>query len=188
MKKFVEVLKFKDLAIMPWKNGQGITHELEIQPINSSLKSLDFSYRISFAHIKGENEFSLFPGFNRILTIVKGDGIKFNEKKLKKNEFIQFHGEEKIVSNLLNSNCEVMDLGIIYNPQKVDIKFEKIKVVNDFQIINNKNQTTYLVLLDEKMQFNDYLLCNFDTIKILTELKMQLDNENNFIKITIQNK
>lgn len=57
---------------MPWKNGGGITHELWRTPRQSS----EFDLRISIAEVAESGPFSLFPGVDRIITLLSGRGFR----------------------------------------------------------------------------------------------------------------
>jgi environmental stress-induced protein Ves len=59
--------------LMRWKNGGGMTCEIQRFPQDSSLDSFD--WRISVATVQQANEFSLFPGVDRSLAILEGKGI-----------------------------------------------------------------------------------------------------------------
>lgn len=117
---------FKNLIPTPWKNGQGTTYQLDIYPANSSIAENNFDYRISFAEINGQNNFSKFLNYQRYLTVVLGDGIKFNQEELLQNQIILFNGDLDVESDILNS-ISVLDLGVIFNPQKVSAEMFLIK-------------------------------------------------------------
>lgn len=55
---------------MPWKNGQGATHEIAVHPTNASLDN--FAWRISLAQVNAPGPFSVFPDCDRTLCVVKG--------------------------------------------------------------------------------------------------------------------
>ena len=59
---------------MPWKNGGGTTTEIAVHPQGSSLDAFD--WRISMAHVGGDGPFSSFPGIDRTLAVLRGDGIR----------------------------------------------------------------------------------------------------------------
>jgi len=59
--------------LMRWKNGGGMTCEIQRFPQDSSLDSFD--WRVSVATVQQANEFSLFPGVDRSLAILEGKGI-----------------------------------------------------------------------------------------------------------------
>ncbi|SKA29789.1 HutD/Ves family protein [Consotaella salsifontis] len=58
---------------MPWKNGGGETAEIAVFPPNAGLE--EFGWRISMAHVATDGLFSAFPGIDRTLTVIEGDGI-----------------------------------------------------------------------------------------------------------------
>jgi environmental stress-induced protein Ves len=56
---------------MPWKNGGGITCEVAVFP-----EAGDFLWRLSLATVASDGPFSSFPGVDRTLTVLEGDGIE----------------------------------------------------------------------------------------------------------------
>lgn len=59
---------------MPWKNGGGETTEIAVSPASAGLDGLD--WRISMAAVAVDGPFSAFPGIDRTLSILEGDGLK----------------------------------------------------------------------------------------------------------------
>jgi uncharacterized protein len=57
----------------PWKNGGGITTELAISPQNADLS--DFVWRVSIAEVEADGPFSLFPGSDRTIMLIEGNGM-----------------------------------------------------------------------------------------------------------------
>ena len=55
---------------MPWKNGQGSTTELAVEPPGATLD--DFLWRVSIAELRAPGPFSTFPGYDRIITQLDG--------------------------------------------------------------------------------------------------------------------
>lgn len=58
---------------MPWKNGGGVTTEIAVFPPGAGLD--DFSWRISMARVEADGPFSLFPGVDRTLMLLDGEGL-----------------------------------------------------------------------------------------------------------------
>lgn len=108
----MKIHSLAQLPRKPWKNGQGMTTELAIEPPGANFSEEKFQWRISCAEVKGSNDFSQFKGYTRSLTVWKGDGILLNGKKLEAFVPYQFSGEEKIYCELIKS--EIIDLGVIY--------------------------------------------------------------------------
>jgi len=57
----------------PWKNGGGETREIVCRPAGSG--SENFAWRVSVARINSDGPFSLFPGVDRVITLLEGKGI-----------------------------------------------------------------------------------------------------------------
>jgi environmental stress-induced protein Ves len=55
---------------MPWKNGQGSTTELAVEPLGAALDAFD--WRLSIAELRGSGPFSTFPGYDRIIVQLDG--------------------------------------------------------------------------------------------------------------------
>jgi environmental stress-induced protein Ves len=58
---------------MPWKNGGGETAEIAVFPEGAGLD--DFDWRVSMALVEAGGPFSLFPGVDRTLSILEGEGM-----------------------------------------------------------------------------------------------------------------
>ncbi|KQV65111.1 HutD family protein [Rhizobium sp. Root1220] len=67
------VLRASTYRRMPWKNGGGETVEIAISPEGAALS--EFDWRISMATVATDGPFSIFPGIDRTLSIIKGDGM-----------------------------------------------------------------------------------------------------------------
>ncbi|MCV3738261.1 HutD family protein [Rhizobium sp. TRM96647] len=59
---------------MPWKNGGGETVEVAVFPEDSDLA--DFGWRVSMATVASDGPFSLFPGIDRTLALLSGQGME----------------------------------------------------------------------------------------------------------------
>lgn len=55
----------------PWKNGGGVTHELYREAHGSG-----FSLRVSVADVAADGPFSRFPGIDRSITLLEGNGFR----------------------------------------------------------------------------------------------------------------
>ncbi|PLC02138.1 histidine utilization protein HutD [Variovorax sp. RO1] len=62
------------LRAMPWKNGGGTTQEIASWPPSAGLDS--FGWRVSIATIASAGPFSVFPGVERQIMLLEGDGVR----------------------------------------------------------------------------------------------------------------
>ncbi|MBD3846721.1 HutD family protein [Bosea sp. SSUT16] len=70
----MRIIRAADCKVMPWKNGGGTTTEIAVAPEGASLG--DFDWRISMAHVGADGPFSSFPGIDRTLCVLSGNGIR----------------------------------------------------------------------------------------------------------------
>ena len=69
----MRVLRSADYRRMPWKNGGGETIEIAVSPEGAGLDNFD--WRISMARVESDGPFSQFPGVERTLSVIEGNGI-----------------------------------------------------------------------------------------------------------------
>ncbi|MCO5089403.1 HutD family protein [Bosea sp. (in: a-proteobacteria)] len=70
----MRIIRAADCKVMPWKNGGGTTTEIAVSPEGAPLS--DFDWRISMAHVGQDGPFSSFPGIDRTLSVLTGNGIR----------------------------------------------------------------------------------------------------------------
>jgi environmental stress-induced protein Ves len=121
----IKKLNLKDCNEGLWKNGQGKTRQIAIYPHEATLEENNFLWRLSSATVMGANTFSEFPGYNRLLIVWKGEGLKLNGEKLLPDSPLLFAGEEKIECTLIND--EVIDLGLIYDAKKIKARLAVLR-------------------------------------------------------------
>lgn len=69
----MQLLRARDYRRMPWKNGGGETVEIAVFPTNAGVDAFD--WRISIATVATNGPFSIFPGIDRTLSILSGEGM-----------------------------------------------------------------------------------------------------------------
>ncbi|ARO27178.1 HutD-family protein [Rhizobium sp. S9] len=69
----MRILRAGDHKRMPWKNGGGETVEIAVSPEAAGLA--DFDWRVSMATVAADGPFSIFPGIDRTLVILDGNGM-----------------------------------------------------------------------------------------------------------------
>lgn len=69
----MRILRAADHKKMPWKNGAGLTTEIAVFPADAGLD--DFLWRVSTARVEQNGPFSMFPGVDRSLSLLEGNGI-----------------------------------------------------------------------------------------------------------------
>ena len=74
----MHILRADNYRRMRWKNGGGETAEIAVFPEGAGLD--DFDWRISMARVEAGGPFSLFPGVDRTLSIIDGEGLLLSVK------------------------------------------------------------------------------------------------------------
>ncbi len=69
----MQLLRARDYRRMPWKIGGGETVEIAVFPANAGVDGFD--WRISMATVATNGPFSIFPGIDRTLSILSGEGM-----------------------------------------------------------------------------------------------------------------
>ncbi|QEU96913.1 HutD family protein [Streptomyces kanamyceticus] len=73
------VLRWSEYPSVPWKNGGGITREVASGVVRTPLVPAEFTvgfdWRVSVADVDAQGPFSSFPGIDRVITLVEGDGM-----------------------------------------------------------------------------------------------------------------
>src|SRR6185437_7948190 len=57
--------------VMPWRNGQGTTTEIAIEPDEGR-----FRWRVSVADVASSGPFSDFSGYDRVIAVASGAGMR----------------------------------------------------------------------------------------------------------------
>ena len=66
------IIRLSDCPPQPWKNGLGSTHEIAIHPNGAGD---DFLWRVSIAKVDSAAPFSSFPGIDRQIALLDGNGF-----------------------------------------------------------------------------------------------------------------
>ncbi|MEV0529568.1 HutD family protein [Streptomyces sp. NPDC050439] len=75
-----DVLRWSEYRSMPWKNGGGVTREVAsgaVRPVREPAQEPadGFDWRVSIADVDAGGPFSPFPGIDRVITLVEGEGM-----------------------------------------------------------------------------------------------------------------
>ncbi|MGW2286979.1 HutD/Ves family protein [Streptomyces phaeochromogenes] len=74
-----DALRWSEYRSVLWKNGGGMTREVASGAVQAPLASAEsadgFDWRVSVADVDAEGSFSAFPGIDRVITLVEGEGM-----------------------------------------------------------------------------------------------------------------
>ncbi|MCC7045628.1 MAG: HutD family protein [Alphaproteobacteria bacterium] len=100
---------------MPWKNGGGATAEIAIGPPGASVAG-GFDWRLSIASVASDGPFSAFAGYERLITLLSGDGMLLRLDAREEHRLDRafrpygFAGERATTCRLLGGPCEDLNL------------------------------------------------------------------------------
>ncbi|KDN99421.1 HutD/Ves family protein [Pseudomonas donghuensis] len=114
----LQILRAKDYPRMPWKNGGGSTEEIT-RDGGAGLEG--FGWRLSIADIAESGGFSSFAGYQRIITVLEGEGMRLQvdgqpTRPLLPFDAFAFRGESQVSCSLLGGS--IRDFNLIYSPER----------------------------------------------------------------------
>lgn len=112
----LRVLRAADYPRMPWKNGAGTT--LEILRDGDGMDA--FNWRLSIADVGAAGPFSAFTGYQRIITVLEGEGMQLQvdgqpSRPLHALDAFAFSGDSRVHCSLLGG--AIRDFNLIYAPR-----------------------------------------------------------------------
>lgn len=118
----------------PWKNGGGVTTELLALPRGATLDT--FALRISRARVDGAGPFSRFPGVDRTLIVLAGEGLALRlhgEDGAESQELparaapFAFAGERAIDATLLGGPVEDFNVMTRRSALRHEVAWERVE-------------------------------------------------------------
>ena len=70
----MRIVRADEHRVMPWKNGFGTTTEIAIDPPTADVGGR-FRWRLSVADVERSGPFSAFPGYERTIMVIAGNGM-----------------------------------------------------------------------------------------------------------------
>lgn len=143
------LLRAADYPRMPWKNGGGSTEEIT----RDGGAGLDgFGWRLSIADIEESGGFSSFAGYQRIISVLQGDGMRLvvdghASRELMPFDAYAFNGESAVSCNLLGR--PIRDFNLIYAPQRFTARLQWCAAGSR---VYSSAQTLLVFAADERVQ------------------------------------
>jgi len=99
-----QLIQYASLRPTPWKNGGGATTEIAVFPLGAGFD--EFDWRVSLATITEDGPFSQFPGIDRSLALVDGDGVllDFGDERVvlsPSEPLVEFAGEDLVHATVI---------------------------------------------------------------------------------------
>ncbi|QSX35071.1 HutD family protein [Shewanella avicenniae] len=173
---------------VPWKNGLGVTEEIakQLDPATQQ-----FIWRLSIATVAEDGPFSLFTGYQRIISVLAGKGMVLTVNGLVSEAITEFH--PFTFDGAANTECRLVDGGIfdfnvIYDPQLVSatLIWQTIAPEKTLELAANHTHFILVGKGDVKLQtaLTNQALSTWDAVKIDAEqqsLVLQLSTHSSAI-------
>ncbi len=109
---------------MPWKNGGGSTLEIA-RDQGEGLEG--FGWRLSIADIGESGGFSAFTGYQRLISVLEGEGMRLQVDGLASRPLLPldpfaFGGDSRVECELLAG--AIRDFNLIYAPQRYGARLQ----------------------------------------------------------------
>ncbi|MGW0664772.1 HutD/Ves family protein [Streptodolium elevatio] len=120
-------MRFFDVAalpVSPWRNGGGDTREIAYSPGEGH----GFRWRASVATIAADGPFSAFPGVDRTITLLAGDGVTLSADAVPAHELVRvgepfsFSGDLPIRASLGGGACRVLNIMTMRGAWAADVR------------------------------------------------------------------
>ncbi|HEX5051408.1 MAG TPA: HutD family protein [Planctomycetota bacterium] len=108
-----------DQPVMAWANGGGSTRQVAIDPPTGSLAK-GFRWRVSIAQVASDGPFSVLPGIDRSLWLLRGAGVQLTVDGAtidltRPLQRFDFAGETQVTSRLVAGPCEDLNVMVARN-------------------------------------------------------------------------
>ena len=115
-----------EYRMVPWRNGGGTTAEIAFAPGRDGR----FAWRLSIANVTTSGPFSDYAGYDRIIAVTAGAGMRLNVAGRDPIELTQesapfrFSGSDATSCTLLSG--PIRDFNLIFDPSLVDARLIRI--------------------------------------------------------------
>ncbi len=148
----MQILSPASYRTMPWKNGLGITHEIAAQRSDEDLASGRFSFRLSLAEVSASAPFSSFPGCDRVIVLLSGDGMLLDSGVYGQHRLDQplvpypFSGDWSTDCRLLGGPCR--DFNVMVDRRRAQATVQVIKLSSQPQAFSAAGSPLLLFVAD----------------------------------------
>lgn len=168
------IIRNEDLVRVPWKNGGGTTAEVAAFPEGSGFDT--FAWRISMADVASDGPFSIFPGIDRTLIVVEGEGIELDVEGIayrldQISPKLSFSGDDITTGQLLSG--PIRDLNIM--TRRGQFRHRTRFVEAGVALLAEETDVTFLVPLDGS--FDVTLDATIHSLQVLDTLMLEASQD-----------
>ena len=148
------VIHANDYQRVRWKNGLGWTREIVRVPDRQ-----DWTWRLSIAEIERDADFSAFPGIERELVLLSGNGLRLvfddgeSHTLLPPHDQLRFAGERKARGELVDGTTH--DFNLMWRRECFDAQLWRRPLVGPMLLFAEPGTTWAVYLLSGRAEFAD---------------------------------
>jgi environmental stress-induced protein Ves len=137
-----------------WKNGAGWTREIVRVPDRE-----DWDWRLSIAEIEQDAPFSLFPGIDRELVLLRGNGLRLSFEDgdvcelQPPHDRLRFKGERKLAGELLDGPTH--DFNLMWRRDRIKAELLHRPLVGPMLFFTEPGAVWAIHLLAGQARFDD---------------------------------
>lgn len=153
------VLRASDYARMRWKNGAGWTSEILKVHGSDERDTNDWDWRLSIAEIETDAPFSAFPGVERELVLLSGNGLRLRfddgetHELLPPHDKLRFAGERAAFGELIDGATR--DFNLMWKRDAVDAQLWHRPLVGTMVLFVEPGETWAVHALAGQARFAD---------------------------------
>lgn len=140
-----------------WKNGAGWTREIHAHPATAPARGWD--WRLSIAEIEDDAPFSAFPGVDRELVLLSGNGLRLRFEDgalhalLPPHDRLRFPGERAVAGELIDGPTQ--DFNLMWRRDTIDAQLWHRPLVGPMVVFVEPGETWALHLIAGQAHFAD---------------------------------
>jgi len=169
------ILRANQHKQMIWKNGGGITHEIDREPNNNQD---EFDWRLSMASVKFPGgPFSIYPNIDRTLCIIDGKNLTLQFNNNNNHELVHLNKDSSPYSfpGEISITCQIYEDTITdFNVMTKRDKFRHIvqrfilrKDQKPMKISNDNQDILFIVVSQGNLEINGITMTKGDAIKFI---------------------
>ena len=183
----MRILNSSDYKKMLWRNSAGITYEIASEKYFNKI-----IWRTSIAEVSSDSSFSEFIGFDRVLTIIDGEGLKlYNSKKIINVSLynpVLFSGNDKIFCKI--NRGRVKNFNLIFDPKLIDGFVDFVIDLKQLLQISDLSQEFAIFCINGPLHFSNGKILSEGSSVFLKKLPniYKFSNETKLLFINLEKK
>ena len=186
----MQLIRFVDLAPVPWRNGGGVTREIATAPYDGEPDS--FRWRVSIADVTSEGPFSTFEEVDRQIVLVEGAGMVISvdgkPHRLDLFDVLAFPGDAPCVGTLVDGPTR--DLNVMTRRGQAAAGVQIVSVAGAHAVRAEADAECLLVALTGSMSVataeEAIRLDRFDTVRISGPAAVELTGTGRVAVVDVQ--